>query len=286
MAYLHIDNLYKNQEILQFKECYALEKIHGTSANISYNNNTLHLFPGGEKYERFVSLFDRDELKKKIELLGVEKIIIYGEAYGGKQQGMKDTYGDKLKFVAFEVRIEKNWLSVPQAEEIVKKLGLEFVHYVKIQTKLSSIDRELYADSVQAIRNGMGVGKKREGIVLRPLIEMTKNNGERIIVKHKRGDFRETKTERKITDPDKLKILTDAKAIAQEWVTPMRLNHILDKIKNPSMQKMKEIILSMLDDIKREGKGEIVWNKAVEKAVGRKTANMTKEYFKNKLKAE
>ena len=286
MAYLHIDNLYKNQEILQFKECYALEKIHGTSANISYNNNTLHLFPGGEKYELFVSLFDRDELKKKIELLGVEKIIIYGEAYGGKQQGMKDTYGDKLKFVAFEVRIEKNWLSVPQAEEIVKKLGLEFVHYVKIQTKLSSIDRELYADSVQAIRNGMGVGKKREGIVLRPLIEMTKNNGERIIVKHKRGDFRETKTERKITDPDKLKILTDAKAIAQEWVTPMRLNHILDKIKNPSMQKMKEIILSMLDDIKREGKGEIVWNKAVEKAVGRKTANMTKEYFKNKLKAE
>ena len=30
MGYMHIDNLYKDQRILQFKECYALEKIHGT----------------------------------------------------------------------------------------------------------------------------------------------------------------------------------------------------------------------------------------------------------------
>ena len=27
MGYLHIDNLYKNTTILNFKECYALEKI-------------------------------------------------------------------------------------------------------------------------------------------------------------------------------------------------------------------------------------------------------------------
>jgi hypothetical protein len=29
MGYLHIDNLYKNVDILLFKECYAMEKIHG-----------------------------------------------------------------------------------------------------------------------------------------------------------------------------------------------------------------------------------------------------------------
>lgn len=28
MGYLHIDNLYKAQEILLFRTCYALEKIH------------------------------------------------------------------------------------------------------------------------------------------------------------------------------------------------------------------------------------------------------------------
>ncbi len=29
MGYMHIDNLYKDQTILMFRECYALEKIHG-----------------------------------------------------------------------------------------------------------------------------------------------------------------------------------------------------------------------------------------------------------------
>lgn len=284
MAYLHIDNLYKNQEILELKECYAMEKIHGTSANISYNNKTLHLFPGGEKYEKFVTLFDQKELKKRVEQLGVEKITVYGEAYGGKCQGMKDIYGDNLKFVAFEVKIGKNWLSVPQAEEIVKSLGLEFVHYIKIPTTLDAINKEMLADSVQAVRNGMGEGKKREGIVLRPLTEVTKNNGDRIIAKHKNPNFRETKTKREITDPDKLKILKDAQAVAEEWVTIMRLNHVLDKIENPSMEKMKEIIGRMIEDIKREGKGEIVWSKPVGKAIGRRTAKITKEYFQNKLK--
>lgn len=108
MGYLHINNLYKDQDILKFREDYAPEKIHGTSANISYNNKTLHLFPGGENYNRFLALFDKEILKKKIEQLGVDKIVIYGEAYGGKCQGCKDIYGDELKFVVFDVKIGTN----------------------------------------------------------------------------------------------------------------------------------------------------------------------------------
>ena len=53
MAYLHIDNLYKNQEILMFKECYALEKIHGTSAHVGFKEGAIHFFSGGENHERF-----------------------------------------------------------------------------------------------------------------------------------------------------------------------------------------------------------------------------------------
>ena len=284
MAYLHIDNLYKNQDILQFKECYAMEKIHGTSANISYNNKILHFFSGGEKHERFITLFNRDELKIKIEQLGVEKIVLFGEAYGGKQQGMSDTYGKELKFVVFEVKIGNSWLAVPQAEEVAKSLGLEFIHYVKIPATLYNIDMQRDADSVQAMRNGIEIGKKREGIVLRPLVEVTKNNGERIIAKHKTENFRETKTKRNIIDPNKLKVLEKAKEIAEEWVTLMRLNHVLDKIKEPSVQKMREIIQSMSEDVKREAKGEIIWNKQVERSIGKKTALLTKQYFLNKLK--
>jgi hypothetical protein len=198
---------------------------------------------------------------------------------------MKDTYGEHLRFIAFEVKIDDRWLSVPQAEEIVKQLGLEFIHYVKIPTQLEYLDKERDSDSIQAIRNGVGAGKKREGIVLRPLVEVTKNNGERIIAKHKRDDFRETKSKRSL-DPDKLKVLEKAKEVAEEWVVPMRLNHILDKIQEPSMEKMGQIIKSMIEDIKREGREEIVWSKQVERAIGRKTAYSVKGYFKNKLKEE
>src|SRR5271166_1465433 len=103
MGYLHIDNLYRNQDILLFKECYATEKVHGTSVHLSWNNGKLGFFAGGEKYERFIMLFNHADLEEKFKALGwLNKCIIYGEAYGGSQQGMKKTYGDKLQFIAFD----------------------------------------------------------------------------------------------------------------------------------------------------------------------------------------
>lgn len=264
-----------------FKECYALEKIHGTSAHVSYKLGELKFFSGGVSHERFVELFDAEALKK--EMHGIDEVTVFGEAYGGKCQGMSDTYGKELKFIVFDVQISGLWLAVPQAKEFASDLGLEFVSYVKIPAELEAIDAERDKDSVQAVRNGIGEGKKREGIVLRPLIELRKNNDSRIVVKHKGEEFGETKTPRKVADPEQLKILEDAQAVAEEWVTPMRLRHVLDKIDNPCMEKMRDIIRAMADDVEREGKGEIVWSKAVEKAIGKATALATKDYFKNKL---
>lgn len=299
MAYLHIDNLYKNQEILMFKECYALEKIHGTSAHISWSKgdketSSLSLFSGGVKHSMFMEVFNLEDLTEKLKKLNIEDLTVYGEAYGYKCQGMSDTYGKDLKFVAFDVKIQGSWLSVPDAEKMVKSLGLEFVHYVKIKATVDEIDMQCYLDSIQAIRNGIGIrkigdvvfveqGKKREGVVLRPLIELKKNNGSRIISKHKQKDFQETKTTRDITDTEKLKVIEDAKAIAEEWVTPMRLSHVLDRIVDPNITDMVNIIRFMYEDIKREAKGEIVESKSARKWIGKRTAMMVKEYFKKKL---
>ena len=87
MSYMHIDNLYKNQDILLFKECYAMEKIHGTSAHIRWTKlEGLGFFSGGESYERFVNLFNKENLEKELSSLEVDKIFIYGEFYGGKCQ--------------------------------------------------------------------------------------------------------------------------------------------------------------------------------------------------------
>jgi hypothetical protein len=285
MGYMHIENLYKTQDILLFKECYALEKIHGTSAHITYKiqdgKPMISFHSGGVDHLNFVALFDKDVLMEKMK--GIDRVDVYGEAYGGKCMKMSGTYGKDLRFVVFDVRISDCWLSVPQAEEFAKDLALEFVSYEKISTDLDEIEKERDLDSVQSVRNGMGEGHKREGVVLRPLIELRKNNGDRIISKHKGNDFKETKTMREV-DPEKMKILAEANAIADEWVTPMRLEHVLDKIEDPCMEKMREIIAAMCEDVQREAEGEIVWDKNVAKAVGKATALAMKEYFQKKLR--
>ena len=44
MGYRHIENLYRPraQTILLFRECYALEKIHGTSAHVAWRDGRGH----------------------------------------------------------------------------------------------------------------------------------------------------------------------------------------------------------------------------------------------------
>lgn len=279
MGYLHIDNLYKNTEILLFKECYAMEKIHGTSAHISWKDGKINLSSGGEKHERFAMLFDIKKLELKFKELFDCDVVVFGEAYGGKCQGMSGTYGKDLKFIVFDVKVENNWLDVPNAEDVATKLGLEFVGYTKIKTSLRAIDCERDKPSIQATRNGIVETKPREGIVLRPLIEVKKNNGERIIVKHKGEEFSETKTKREV-NPEQLKILEEAKEIAEEWVTPMRLSHVLDKLGNPTeITETRSVIKAMTEDVFREAKGEIKESSQAHKEICKKTAQL----YKNKI---
>ena len=244
MSYMHIDNLYKNQDILYFKECYASEKVHGTSAHISWNKGKLSFFSGGESYDMFVALFDKEKLTERFTNLTVQECIIYGEAYGGKCQGMRATYGDQLRFVAFEVKMhDTHWLSVPDAEKLVTSFGLDFVPYVKISTSLEELDFWCNAPSQQSVKNGIIEERKREGIVLRPLLEFTKNNGTRIISKHKNEEFQETKTPRSLADLDqKREIMTKATEIANEWATQMRLTHVLDAFPNATIEQTGDII--------------------------------------------
>jgi hypothetical protein len=277
---MEIPNLYKCKDILMFKECYALEKIHGTSAHVGWNHGEVKYSSGGANFNNFHALFDHGLLEKVLQSMGQEKIRVYGEAYGGKLQGMSETYGKQLKFVCFEVLIGDLWLAVPQAEEIVRTLNLEFVHYDIIPATIEALDAHILLDSVQAVRNGMGPGHKREGDVLRPLIEVRKNNNERIIAKHKREDFRETK-ERRTLDEEKLKVLADAQAIAEEWVTDMRLTHVLDLIPQPwNISQTEDVVRAMVQDVLKESKGEIVDSKDARKAISRKAANLFKARFK------
>jgi hypothetical protein len=321
MGYMKITNLYKPTARIMldlFREVYAMEKIHGTSAHIKFKGKAhtfqsrvssseigvagfdgeVTLFSGGEKYERFERMIDStygiENLRDRFIELGHEEITIYGEAYGGKQQGMSGTYGPDLKFVAFEVKIVSEhhekplWMSVDKAAKITRLLGLEFVHYVRGPATEAFVNGQRDKPSVQAIRNGMGDDKKSEGVVLRPVVELTGNNGKRIIAKHKRDDFRETRSKRTL-DPETQKVFAEATATAQEFVVPERLTHVIDALKaantfvdeighprRPEMKDTGTVIRAVINDVKVEEGDSIVWSKDVERAIGKEAAKVYK----------
>lgn len=289
MGYMHIENLYKNQTILLFKQCYSLEKIHGTSSHIMWDGNRVTFFSGGASHVNFCQLFDVEKLTSVFkDIFGTDIVTVYGEAYGGKEQAMSKTYGDKLKFIVFDVEVEETFVDVPNAEDIATKLGLEFVSYELVDTDVAMLDANRDLPSVQAVRNGCGNNTDkygfcppiREGNVLRSIKEFKDNRGNRVISKHKRSEFQERGNQPNVVDADKQKILDDAIAIAEEWVVAVRLEHVLDKLGNPTELSMTgKVIQAMVEDVLREAAGEIVDTKEVRKAIGAKAGQM----FKNRI---
>ena len=286
MGYLDIANLYKDQTILMFRECYALEKIHGSSAHVSFRPEAaaLNLHAGGIEGARFASLFDRDFLITEFREMFSDKVTVYREVYGGKIQKMRHTYGDAVRFVVFDVKVGDVWLNVPKAEIVATSLGLDFVPYSRCSTDIEALNAERDRDSVQAVKNGMGEGHKREGVVLRPLEEFIRNNGERVIAKHKREEFGETRTPREVS-PEELAILTEAEEIADEWTTPMRLQHILGSLspEDQVVENTGNIVRLMVEDVLREGAGEIADSREARKAIGRKAAKLFSLHLKSVL---
>ena len=281
MGYMHIVNLYRPeaQGILKHEKVYALEKVHGTSAHVAWDGKGgIAFFSGGAKHPQFKSIFNEDNLKELFAATFADcPAVVYGEAYGGKMQGMSGTYGSSLRFIAFDVKAGAHWLPVPAAEAVALKCGFQFVPYVVVPATVEALDAERDRPS----RVGAMLGfpdRPAEGIVIRPLVEAVEGpNNTRVMAKHKRAEFGETKTERKVDDPEKLKVWEGAQAVAEEWVTDMRLTHVLDKLGNPTeLNRAGDVVRAMQEDVLREGKGEIANPEDAMKAIGKKAAGMFK----------
>lgn len=290
MSYASINNLYRDKTILLESECFAMEKLHGCSAHVSFHRDQgqFYYHGGGVQGHTFKALFDAENLETRFRQLSGEKITVYGEAYGGSMQKNQWRYGPTLKFCAFEVKVDDVWLSVPEAERIVLALGLEFVHYVRISTKLSEIDFWRDATSEQAIRNGVttadGPFIRREGVILRAINEKRDARGNRIIAKHKRDEERETKTPR-VVDTAKVEKLLGARVIAEEYVVEERLRHVLSHLPGEiiDMTRTREVISEMLKDVHREGEGEFEPSPEVNAEIGKRTSQLLKAWLQSKL---
>jgi len=269
-----------------------MEKVHGTSAHIRYTNKTpknknnavLRFFSGGSKHQEFTDLFYQQGLIDIFHELGHADVTIFGEAYGGAQQKMSHTYGPKLLFIAFEVKLGNEWLPVPRAEEFVLKFGLEFVPYERIPANLAAVTIERDKPSRVAKRRGIIEDKVSEGVVLRPIEEVAMPSGKRLMAKHKTAEFSERASKGDtILDPDARKKLNGAQAIAEEWVTDMRLEHVLDKFpQDVGYADMQKIIPAMIEDVMIEGEGEFEPTRDVRKAIGARAAKLFSIHLRTK----
>lgn len=270
MGYLKIDNLYRRADILQ---CYALEKVHGTSAHIAYKAGQVKYSASGESHAAFIACLPvgPDELAGlcAASFAVGQEVFVYGEAFGGKCQGMGDVYGDALRFAAFDVKVDGAWLDVPAAEAAARGLKLEFVPYERGPLALEWLDEQRDRPS----RVAVVPDARSEGIVVRSIHEYTDNDGGRMIFKHKADDFRETRSPRQV-DPGQLAILTEAGEIADEWVVPMRLQHVLQKVPYNDPRDTGAVVRAMVEDVRLESDGEVAWSQDVEKAIGRATARL------------
>jgi|GEM_PF-1358725 len=298
MGYLKIPNLYKAKGIDQFKDLYALEKVHGTSAHIRFDSTgAVYFYSGGANPEAFRALFDAEALEATYrEVFGTgATVTLFGEAYGGKLQRMSHTYGPDLRFIVFDVQVDKVWLGVPDADSVTLRFGLEFVPYRLIPGTQEAVDAERDRPSEVAIRRGLGCDRPREGVVLRPPSEYLRASGTRVIAKHKGEKFCETASKRE-AKPDQRTVLDEASAVAEEWVTTERLQHVLDKMSEALVAEAPacgpiadrvifdvgdtpEVIATMVEDVLVEGAGEFPDTKPIRKAISSRTARLFKAWL-------
>lgn len=294
MGYMHIDNLSKNGSVLMFKQLWATEKVHGTSAHVRWDPDRKEIayFSGGAKHEEFRGLFDDAFEKRFMELVDENgrdvSICVFGEAYGGKMQGMSKTYGNSLRFIVFEAKIGVRWLNFPAVQTVAGKLGLEVVPGKILPAEEDALTEYRNSPSEVAVMRGCGGNTDRyghcppmrEGIVLRPLFEVRANDDSRIIAKYKNPEFSERKSKAD-TDfsADGAKRVETAKAQAAEWVTDERMRHVLDAlgISDPSVEDTGKVLSAMVEDILREGSGELENTKELRRAIGASAALLFKK---------
>jgi len=269
-----------------------MEKIHGSSASITVSIDdsgelVTSYLTGGAGEANIKEIFSASTLndvavvKNILTENNAKSVTVFGEVYGGSMQKQSHRYGNKLKFVGFDVKFTSSenksyFVAVPEADKFCQSVNLEFVYYVALSTDTATLNAERDAPSVQARRNGVAGEHPREGIVCRPFIEMLDSFGERVVCKHKCDSERETTAPRVVGE--KLAVLGDAQAIAEEWVTETRLQHVLDKLPaGIGLSSTVDVIKAMINDIVVEGSGEFIDSKETRSALSKKTVELFKK---------
>lgn len=168
------------------------EKIDGTNVRVRWDGTDVEF--GGRTNDAQMPVFLMQRLQQIFTPAALARVfpdikdgvqvILFGEGYGAKIQKTGGLYKpDGCDFILFDVMVNGLYLERHNVDDIAVQLQIESVPELGRGTLLEAIER------VKEDFPSM-IGKAQaEGMVLRPVVELTDRLGHRVITKVKHRDF-------------------------------------------------------------------------------------------------
>jgi hypothetical protein len=277
--YPHIENLEEVPKIFELPEVIVTEKIHGSAMRVGWLDGVLRL--GGRKLEftdlrpdtkeglGFISwVFDVGLDRRMKDAFTGEDVILFGEWHGSGtpkkgwpqvQKGIRYVAGNDFRI--FDVKVQGRYVAQDQIGSWGAKVGLKTMPRL-YRGKPDQKVFDSFIDSMSRLGGENGIvdpENTMEGIVIRPPEPMWDESGNFVIAKYKIGKWAERASQQRHPfQPRKERIiLPGAREFAEEFVTEIRLEHVLDQLREASIpiesRAMGEVLKRMGQDIKREG---------------------------------
>lgn len=174
---------------LQNNDWQFTEKVDGTNIRVMWCGDDGHVELGGKTENSQIPAILVNRLRevfmeeKMAERFGEEDVCLYGEGFGAKIQGGGNYKSDGVDFVLFDMKIGKWWLKRGDISSIASFFEVPSAPLVGIGTL-----HEMVYVARDGFKSAWG-DFIAEGIVARPVVELTDRGGQRIITKIKYKDF-------------------------------------------------------------------------------------------------
>lgn len=308
--YPHIENIDVVPAIFELPEVVVTEKVHGSAMRIGMIDGRARM--GGRRLEfdnirpeskdgqGFVSWVLDTGLDRKIETAcGGQEVILYGEWHGSGtaskgwpqiQKGIRYINGNDFR--VFDVKLDGRYLPQDEVALWAAKVGLKTMP-VLYRGKPNAQAFNALIDTMSRVGGENGIRDPEntiEGIVIRPPTMQWDAHGNPVMAKYKVGKWAEraSATKHPKTSFQEKPVLPGAREFAKEFVTPMRLEHVLDQLREEKLpidvSSLGEVLKHMGQDIKREGAAALAEAGLEWKDVSPFVTHCTKNLFSSYLK--
>ncbi|MBI4668780.1 MAG: hypothetical protein HY747_06285 [Elusimicrobia bacterium] len=308
--YPHIENLEDVPAIFGLPEVIVTEKVHGSNMRIAVLDGKLHL--GGRKLEFedirpdtreglcFIQwVLDTGLDKKMIEAFAGHDVILFGEWHGSGtpkknwpqiQKGIKYIKGNDLRI--FDVKVNGRYVSFDEIARWASKAGLKTMPVLYRGKPDMNVFNSLI-DTMSKVGEENGIVDPEntiEGLVIRPSEFTCDEKGNPVMAKLKIGKWAERASQKRggqMPKQPKAPPAAGAKEFAEEFVTDTRLSHVLDQLRQESIQIDKtafgHVMRLMGQDVKREGAKALESANLDWKDVSQHVSMLTKKIFSDYL---